>query len=57
MRVTSCYIALYYYMGFSFMMMRRYTGVCVYMSVYVSVSMSVCERERHRECVHVRVRV
>jgi hypothetical protein len=25
MRVTSCYIALYYYMGFSMMMMRRYT--------------------------------
>jgi len=25
MRVTSCYIALYYYMGFSLMMMRRYT--------------------------------
>ena len=25
MRVTSCYIALYYYMGFSLMMSRRYT--------------------------------
>ena len=25
MRVTSCYIALYYYMGFAMMMMRRYT--------------------------------
>ena len=25
MRVTSCYIALYYYMGISLMMMRRYT--------------------------------
>jgi translation initiation factor 3 subunit L len=25
MRVTSCYIALYYYMGFSLLMMRRYT--------------------------------
>ena len=25
MRVTSCYITLYYMIGFSYMMMRRYT--------------------------------
>jgi len=38
MRVTSCYIALYYYMGFALMMMRRYTdavrnmtGVLIYL--------------------------
>ena len=38
MRVTSCYIALYYYMGFALMMMRRYsdavrnmTGVLMYL--------------------------
>ena len=64
MRVTSCYIALYYYMGFALMMMRRYsdavrnmTGVLMYLyRTQVMVicrwlfPVCVCERERESVC-------
>ena len=47
MRVTSCYIALYYYMGFSLLMLRRYTDsvrtmTAVLMYLYRTQVICIC---------------